>query len=104
MKIDTTINPAGTSSAGTPAPAGSTAAAPAPGAADPGANTVNLSALSSHMQSVSASLASTPVVNQAHVDEIKQAIASGQFKVNPEAVADKLIDTVREMINNKSSS
>ena len=102
MKIDTTINPTGTPAAGTPAPAASAPGTPA--TPDAGANTVNLSALSAHMQSVSASLASTPVVNQAHVDEIKQAIAEGRFKVNPEAVADKLIDTVREMINNKSSS
>jgi negative regulator of flagellin synthesis FlgM len=104
MKIDTTINPSGTPGAGTPASTTPAPGTPAPATSDPGTNTVNLSALSTHMQSVSASLASTPVVNQAHVDEIKQAIAEGRFKVNPEAVADKLIDTVREMISNKSSS
>jgi negative regulator of flagellin synthesis FlgM len=104
MKINTTINQAGTPGTATPAPATAAPGTAAPAAADVGTSTVNLSALSAHMQSVSASLASTPVVNQAHVDEIKQAIANGQFKVNPEAVADKLIATVREMISNKSRS
>jgi negative regulator of flagellin synthesis FlgM len=101
MKIDTTINPTGAPAAGTSTPATPAPGTPAPATSDAGTNTVNLSALSAQ---VSASLASTPVVNQAHVDEIKQAIAEGRFKVNPEAVADKLIDTVREMIGNKTSS
>jgi negative regulator of flagellin synthesis FlgM len=55
------------------------------------------------MQTAAASLANAPVVNQAQVNEIKQAIASGKFKVNPEVVADRLLDTVRELINNKSA-
>ena len=35
--------------------------------------------------------------------EIKQAIAENRFKVNPEAVADRLLETVREMIRSKNN-
>lgn len=102
MKINNSI-----SSAGSPVPNDSVARAAAPAApapADPGsANAVHLSALSSQLQSATASLANAPVINQSQIDEIKQAIASGQFKVNPEVVADRLLDTVREIINNKSA-
>ena len=35
--------------------------------------------------------------------EIKQAITENRFKVDPEAVADRLLETVREMIRLKNS-
>jgi negative regulator of flagellin synthesis FlgM len=104
MKIDNSIGSTGAptqndATSRTPA-AGTTAPAPA----DTGSgDAVNLSALSSQMQSVGASLANAPVVNQAQVNEIKQAITEGRFKVNPEVVADRLLDTVREIINNKAA-
>jgi negative regulator of flagellin synthesis FlgM len=37
-------------------------------------------------------------VDAARVQEIKQAIADGRFKVNPQAVADRLLATVRELL------
>jgi negative regulator of flagellin synthesis FlgM len=78
---------------------GASAGAPA----NSGSSEVQLSALSSQLQSAQTNLASVPVVNQAQVNEIKQAISEGRFKVNPEVVADRLIDTVRELIRNKAS-
>lgn len=36
-------------------------------------------------------------VNSARIAEIKQAIAEGRFKINPEAIADSLIDTARSL-------
>lgn len=39
-----------------------------------------------------------PPVNSARIAEIKQAIAEGRFKINPEAIADGLIDTARDLI------
>jgi negative regulator of flagellin synthesis FlgM len=104
MKIDNSINSAGAPAPNDPAaraPASGPAAAVPPDAGSTGA--VNLTALSSQMQTATASLANAPVINQSQVDEIKQAIASGQFKVNPEVVADRLLDTVRELINSKSA-
>lgn len=67
--------------------------------AAPSAPTVQLSALSARMREIETRLGETQVVDTARVEEIKQAIADGRFKVNAEVVADKLIDTVRELIN-----
>ena len=71
------------------------------GRADSGAtsSTVQLSALSARMREIESRLGETRVVDTARVEEIKQAIAEGRFKVNPDVVADKLIDTVRDLIN-----
>ena len=46
-------------------------------------------------------MASTPVVDAGKVAEIKQAIGDGRFKVNPEIVADRLIETVQDLIGRK---
>lgn len=62
------------------------------------AGSVRLSPPSSQLQAIETSLANSQVVNTARVEEIKQAIAEGHFKVNPEAVADRLIETVKEML------
>jgi negative regulator of flagellin synthesis FlgM len=45
-----------------------------------------------------ASQMSEPAFDASKVEAIKQAISSGQFKVNPEAIADGLIKTARELI------
>jgi negative regulator of flagellin synthesis FlgM len=42
---------------------------------------------------------SEPPVNQGRVEEIKQAIAEGRFRINPEAIAERLISTAQELIN-----
>lgn len=42
---------------------------------------------------------SSPPVNSGKLAEIKEAIAQGRFQINPEAIADRLLDTAREMIN-----
>ncbi len=44
------------------------------------------------------------VVDVAKVQEIKQAISEGSFKVNPEVVADRLLETVRELIQSKTGA
>jgi negative regulator of flagellin synthesis FlgM len=101
VKIENSVSPAGTPAVKeAPARAGKAPTAPA-GAAGGGA--VNLSALSSRMQSIEAALSDVPVIDRARVEEIKQAMAEGRFKVNTEVVADKLIDTVRELIRSRST-
>ena len=46
-------------------------------------------------------MANTPVIDAGKVAEIKQAISDGRFKVNTEIVADRLIETVRELIGKR---
>lgn len=58
---------------------------------------VSLSPLSSKLQEIQADV-SSDVVDTQRVAEIKQAIAEGRFKVNPERIADGLLDSVREML------
>jgi negative regulator of flagellin synthesis FlgM len=41
------------------------------------------------------------VFDAARVEEIKAAIANGSFTVNPERVADGLLDTVRNLIHTR---
>ncbi|MBK9220181.1 MAG: flagellar biosynthesis anti-sigma factor FlgM [Uliginosibacterium sp.] len=59
---------------------------------------VEISSLSGRLQQLEQAIGQTPVVDSGKVSEIKQAITSGQFKVNPEKVADGLIDSVRQML------
>jgi len=70
-------------------------------ASHPGAGSgprVQLSSLGSQLAGIEASLANVPVVDTQKVEEIKQAISDGRFKVNPDVIADKLLETVRELI------
>lgn len=60
---------------------------------------VELSSLSARLQDVGATTADTPVVDAARVAEIKQAISEGRFQINPERIADGLLESVREMLS-----
>lgn len=42
-----------------------------------------------------------PPVNSARIQEIKTAISEGRFKINPEAIADSLIETARDLVNSQ---
>jgi negative regulator of flagellin synthesis FlgM len=72
--------------------AGST---PTPGAGGP---RVELSPLGSQLAGIEASLATVPVFDAQRVEEIKLAISEGRFKVNPDVIADKLLETVQDLI------
>lgn len=56
------------------------------------------------MQKAEQVIAATPVVDQARVDEIKQAISDGRFQVDANKVADGLIDSVRQMLATQPGS
>lgn len=59
---------------------------------------VELSSFSASMQQAEAAMAEVPVVDKNRVDELKQAITEGHFKVDAEKVADGLIESVRQML------
>ena len=42
-------------------------------------------------------------VNTARIQEIKQAISEGRFKINPEAIADRLVESARDLISQSSN-
>lgn len=59
-----------------------------------GGETVQLSGAASHLRPQE----SDPIINKARVSEIRQAIAEGRFKINPEAIADSIISTAKELV------
>ncbi|GKS70452.1 anti-sigma-28 factor, FlgM family [Nitrosomonas sp. PY1] len=68
----------------------------------PQVNNVHLSPNATKLQNIDSNLTSGSVVNSARIQEIKQAISEGNFQINPEVVADKLLETVRELIQSKN--
>jgi negative regulator of flagellin synthesis FlgM len=94
VKIDNSVKSVGNTPAGEQR---ARATGQAQGAQTQG-DQVQLSSLSSGMQQAEKAIANTPVVDQARVDEIKQAITDGRFQVDANKVADGLIDSVRQML------
>lgn len=89
MKIDSTYT----------APTTALNSRPASQPAAPASTTqeaVSLSTLAGTLQA-----SDKPPVNTARIQEIKQAISEGRFKIDPEAIADRLIDSARELVNSK---
>ena len=64
---------------------------------------VTLSPLSAQLQSLESKVAATEVFDSEKVDAIKSAIASGNFKVDSEKVADGLIETVKDLLNTRKA-
>ncbi|MCK6390866.1 MAG: flagellar biosynthesis anti-sigma factor FlgM [Azonexus sp.] len=61
-----------------------------------GTTAVSLSAAASALKS-----GSDAPVNSARIQEIKEAIAQGRFKINPEAIADGLVNAARDLLNSQ---
>lgn len=67
--------------------------------AKPDQTEVTLSARSSQLKELETQLAAIPVVDRARVENIKQAIASGQYTINTDRIGDQLLDSVKDMLN-----
>lgn len=65
---------------------------------------VTLSSTSAQMQALSASINDASEVDTAKVQAVKQAIEAGTFKVDAEAIANKLIASAREMLASNGRS
>lgn len=78
---------------------GKAESAPAP---QQGSTSVSLGSTATQLHSMESSMAGTPVADSAKVAEIKQAISEGRFKVNSGVVADRLLQTVRDLIDNRA--
>ena len=74
--------------------------APSP-ASPPASTSVSLGSTAAHLNSMENSMASSPVVDANKVAEIKLAISQGKFHVNSGVVADKLLESVRALIQHQ---
>lgn len=63
-------------------------------------NNVHLSSSVTRLQNIETS----STINTTQIQGIKQAINEGNFQVNPEVVADRLLEAVKELIQSKKGS
>lgn len=89
MKIDSTYSLGTTPAASRPVTRPSQGTATA-------AESVSLSQLAGTLQGTE-----KPPVNAARIQEIKDAISQGRFKINPEAIADGLIQSARDLLDSQ---
>jgi negative regulator of flagellin synthesis FlgM len=87
MKIDSSYKPS--TAAVTPRPAATSTTS-----SSNAQEAVSLSSLAGALQG-----GETPPVNTARIQEIKQAISDGRFQINPEAIADRLIESARDLVS-----
>lgn len=98
MKIENSGKPVATSAANEARNRAAIAGQKASTTVAAASDKVELSSLSSSLQKAEAAMADTPAIDQKKVDEIRQAISDGRFKVDANRVADGLIASVREML------
>ena len=55
-------------------------------------DSVSLTDTAARLQKLESTIAELPVVDAQRVDSIRSAIAKGDYQVNPERIADKLLD------------
>ncbi len=60
-----------------------------------GRDTISLTDTASRMRSLENTVAAMPVVDSQRVAEIKQAIQEGTYEINPERIAEKMLDMER---------
>jgi negative regulator of flagellin synthesis FlgM len=66
------------------------------------ASNVRISDLSARLAGAEANISAGAPFDVKKVEDIKAAITGGKFRVNPEAVADKLIAHVQEMLGGQA--
>lgn len=55
-------------------------------------NQDGLSDMATRLQSLEAKLVDQPDIDQANVDRLREAITSGEYRIDPDSVAEKMID------------
>ncbi len=86
----------GTSSSSSVGGVGKISGAAAYGSAGVSADQVNIQSQSSQLLALEQQMADISVIDTAKVEAIKNAIAQGQFNVDAERVADRLLEVARE--------
>ncbi|NGM87556.1 flagellar biosynthesis anti-sigma factor FlgM [Parapusillimonas sp. SGNA-6] len=97
MKITTSSikSPAASTVAGARADGVAAVSTPAQNAAASGKSSVDLSPAARHLASLQSS---DNDINVARVQEIRDALASGQLKIDPSRIADGLLASVRDLL------
>lgn len=104
MKIDNSVKSSATRVGGAQSrPAGGATATGPQGKAG-GTTQVDISAAGSAFQKGLEIASAAPAFDAQRVAEIRQAIADGRFQVNPEKIADGLIESVRDMLAGRHSA
>jgi negative regulator of flagellin synthesis FlgM len=99
MKINGSSDPARVGQAGGgPAPQRT----PGAGAAPAGGDRVRLSDLASRLAELETRLTASGEFDQPRVERIKAAIANGEYRINPEVIADRLVESVRRLLAGKA--
>jgi len=55
-------------------------------------DTVSLTDMASRLKSLEQKLTSQPEVDEARINRVRDAISSGEYRIDPEKVADKMMD------------
>lgn len=97
--------PVSTTAPATPSKAGQSAASAANSAAAKSAQSAGVEVTVSNLaRSLSTTKSSESAdVDMAKVNAVRDAIQNGTYKVNPEAIADKLLSNAQEMLGNTPS-
>jgi negative regulator of flagellin synthesis FlgM len=103
MKIDKTTMPLPASQIGELAPKSANAKAGGNNSATSSETSVHLGTSSVQLRHLEHSIATSSVVDKDKVEAIKKAISEGRFQVNTGVVADRLIDSVQELISASKS-
>ena len=104
MKIDASVKSPSSTGVKETTPRTSKAGAGASAAPQKGSSAkdnVQINPVSSQLQAMESSMDNVPVMDSARVEAIKQAISEGRFKVNPEVIADRLLATVKDLVQNQ---
>lgn len=104
MKIDASVKSPSSTGVKETTPRTSKAGAGASAAPQKGSSAkdnVQINPVSSQLQAMESSMDNMPVIDSARVEAIKQAISEGRFKVNPEVIADRLLATVKDLVQNQ---
>lgn len=102
MKIDNSGKPITSAPSRSEAKAAAKAGGGETAATENRSDSVDINAFSTRLASLESSLASQPVIDESKVAEIRQAIKEGRFTVHADAIADKLIASVKELLSGKN--
>ena len=69
-----------------------TGSSPTQGGSTSSGDTVSITDMASRLKSLESKLETQPAIDQSHVDRVRDAISRGEYRIDPERVADKMMD------------